>query len=415
MDLVLHIGCEKTGTKSIQTWFDQNAPILPSRGIFYSKVLGRPNNRLIYLYGIEPGRPDEGLLPEGVQNAADHVALQERILRELTAEVQTARQRGCTTFIISNEHLQSRCMKDENVARIHSLLAPLFDKITVYCFVRPQVDVCLSLTSTMSRLGLEVSRQWMTDLLSTAILYFDMAQLMQRWAKAFGRDHVIPVPFKRNPDVITYFEKELNLLDPKLPRPPPANEALDWRVIAMCNATRMRAFEGNESNTHRRFFINEMPVEEKLTIDRATAQALQARYDDSNRLLCAEWPQIEFADMTPNWSRYPEVGNIDKLAVLDEFGPFLRFMIERFNSESWFNQARVSAAASERDALTEKFDSAIQFAEKAIEAARRAAKHEYYEKRCERMIENLEMRMARMRRRMERQKVHTEPAAAVQD
>ena len=411
MDLVLHIGCEKTGTTSLQNWLEHNAAALPPRGALYSKALGRPNNRRVTLYGLEIGRVDELLIQEGVRTPEEHEALRRRIKAEFTAEAQGARRRGVKKMVISNEHLQSRCFKDENVERVHELLAPLFDNIKVYVFLRPQIDVCLSLASTMARNGLEVSRKWMDDLLKPKLPYFNQQSLMARWSKYFGREAMVPVPFKRCKDIVSYFEQQLEFVDPQLPRHKSFNEALDYRVIAMCNAMQLRNIEGGELNQSRRFFVNDMPVEERLSIDRQSAQELQARFDGVNNALSAEWPQIEPGDMVPDWSRYPEQGNIDQLTALNEFGPFLRYMVERFNGECWWHQARWAAAAAEREAMAARLDSGIRTAEFGLRASRHAMKQPIYVHKAERMIENLELRLVRLRRRKEKEDAELAAAA----
>jgi hypothetical protein len=412
MDLILHIGCEKTGTTSLQNWLEHNAQALPTRGAFYSKVLGRPNNRRLSLYGLENGRRDELLLQENVKTPEEHDALRRRVKAEFTTEVANARRRGVKKFVISNEHLQSRCYKDENVEPIRDLLVPLFDDIKVYIFVRPQMDTCLSLASTMARNGAEVSRRWMEDLLKPKLAYFDMPSLLTRWARFFGRENIVPVPFKRCKDIVSYFEERLELGDPILPRQKSYNEALDYRVIALCNAMQMKSVEGGELNQSRRFYINDLPVEERLSVDRVSAKVLQERFAETNAQLCAEWPQIEIDDMIPDWNRYPEKGNVDQVMGLVEFGPFLRYVIERFNAENWWHQARWAAAAAEREGMAARLDSGIKAAEYGIKAARHAMKQDIYQQKAERMIENLELRLIRLRRRKEREEA--EAAAAAQ-
>jgi hypothetical protein len=411
MDLILHIGCEKTGTTSLQNWLQHNAQALPSRKVFYSKALGRPNNRRLTLYGLETGRKDELLLQENVRTPEEHEALRRRVKAEFTLEVEQCKRRGIQQMVISNEHLQSRCYKDENVEPIRDLLVPLFDTIRVYIFVRPQMDTCLSLASTMARNGAEVSRRWMDDLLKPKLAYFDMQALMERWAKYFGRESIVPVPFRRCKDIVTYFEQQMKLAEPQLPREKSFNEALDYRVIAMCNAMQLKGIEDNELNQSRRFYINDLPVDERLSIDRDSAQVLQARFDETNAALCREWPQIQIDDMNPDWSRYPEVGNIDKVLALQEFGPFLRYIVERFNGECWWHQARWAAAAAEREGMAARLDSGIRTAEFGIRAARHAMKQEIYVQKAERMIENLELRLIRLRRRREREEAEAAASA----
>jgi len=256
-----------------------------------------------------------------------------------------------------------------------------------------------------------VSRKWMDELLRPKLAYFDLHQLMDRWSRFFGREAMVPVPFKRCKDIVTYFEEQLNFVDPPLPRQKSFNEALDYRVIAMCNAMQMKNIENGDLNQSRRFFINDLPVEQRLSLDRDSARAFQSRFEETNGALSAEWPQIELDDMVPDWNRYPEVGNIDQLMMLQEFGPFLRYVVERFNGECWWHQARWAAAAAEREAMAARLDSGIRAAEYGIRAAKHAMKQEIYVQKAERMIENLELRLIRLRRRKEREEAESTAAA----
>ncbi len=411
MDLILHIGCEKTGTSSLQRWLDHNAQVLPQHHVMFSKVLERPNNRRLAIYGLENGRQDELLLHAGIKSAKDHDSFRERMRYELKNEALNAGKRGIKHFIISNEHLQSRCTKDENVAALRDLLVPLFDRVRVCVFVRPQVDTCLSLASTSARNGREVSRQWMERALRTENPYYDMVSLLDRWARFFGKENVEPVAFKRCKDVIAYMEEALELTDVNLPRIKAVNEALDYRVIALCNAMQLRSVENGELNNNRKFYIEDLPVEQKLTLDRKSAMALQERFAAQNAELCREWPQFEPDDMVPDWNRYPEEGNIDRVLDLMACGPILRYVVERYNAELWWHQARWAAAQAARDGLMAKLDEGIKVAEFGLRAVAEAMRSEVYQEKGPRLSEKLELRLDRLRTRKQREEAELAAAA----
>jgi hypothetical protein len=218
MDLLLHIGCEKTGTTSVQFWLHQNAARLIQHGIFYSLVLGRHINRRISYYGLEPGTPDDVMRLDGILTPEHHARVQRDVEVELAQEVREARQAGCTTFVISNEHLHSRQKTAANVGRIHALLASLFDRISVVCFLRPQVDTCISRASTLSRNGGTISRDWIEADLHKANPYYHYDSLLDRWATAFGAAAMAPVAYKRARDTVGYFEQRLGVDRLALPR-----------------------------------------------------------------------------------------------------------------------------------------------------------------------------------------------------
>jgi hypothetical protein len=396
MKLLFHIGCEKTGTTSTQVWMHQNANALAERGVVYSQVLGRPNNRRITFYGLDPGTPDDGLRRMGVHTAEQHAELQAQIAREAVAEIEAARAAGCTTFVISNEHCHSRLKTDQTVARVHDLLAPLFDEMHIYCLIRPQIEMAVSLTSTLSRNGGTTSRAWLEREVRANNPYYDFHDLLARWSRVFGRDNITAVPFARTADTVAYFERLLGVTEAHLPRRDPANTALDYRVIALINGMNAGEPTGREFDYVVRLFLNELPVGERLTLDLASAEALHARFEDCNAALCRDWPQIEIADVTPDWSKYPETGTVDRLDIAAEVGPFVRRILDRMRMENAMEKARRLAMTSEREMTRGRTDAALRACRDGITMAELAANIEAYRQPMEQIIARLEHRIRKI-------------------
>jgi hypothetical protein len=80
MDLIVHIGTEKTGSSSLQWWLDRNDETLARHGILYCKSLLRPANLGIYLYGLGGGS-DDGFPYVGATTDAEKRAVVERFRR----------------------------------------------------------------------------------------------------------------------------------------------------------------------------------------------------------------------------------------------------------------------------------------------------------------------------------------------
>lgn len=396
MDLLFHIGCEKTGTTSVQSWLHHQCDALAQRGIHYARSLGRPNNRRICFYGLEPGTPDDQLRRDGIHTAEDHAALQLRIAADLIEEVAAARSAGCTTFVISNEHCHSRLKTMTSVQRVHDLLAPLFARIQIHCFLRPQIDLCLSLASTLSRNGGTISRGWLDRELRANNQYYLFDDLLDRWSAVFGRDAITPVSFKRIPDTVAYFEQVLGVADAALPRRRPANTALDYRVMAIINGMNKADPGARDFEYVMRLFLNELPVEERLTIDRYSAQVFQARFQPANQAVCQSWPQIEFADLRPEWRDYPQDGNIDRMGIGEEVGPFVRRILDRMRLENACEKARRMAMTSEREWANGRIDAALRACRDGLGFAAQAAAVEMYRRPMELLIKRLEHRMRRI-------------------
>jgi hypothetical protein len=333
MDLLLHIGCEKTGTTSLQAWLDQHDQALAAHGIVYARSLGRPNNRRICYLGLEPGAADTGLEREGITTAEQHAAFQRIIARELAAEIGLARQAGCRLFVISNEHCHSRLKTPQAAARLRAALAASFAHCEIVCFLRPQVDLCLSLASTLSRHGRKIDRFWVNRQLRPDRPYYALDALLARWADAWPEATLTPVATRRQPDTIAWFEARLGVAHLALQRRPPANEALDYRVMVLINALAASGIGPADAAPALAALLDWFPLEQRLTLGRAAAQGLQARFAAGNAALCARFPAITPADLTPDWDRYPQTGTIGALDTTSSGFPDLGGGIERMLRE----------------------------------------------------------------------------------
>jgi hypothetical protein len=265
VDLLLHIGTEKTGTTSLQAWLNANSDAHRVRGVWYSESFGRPNN--IAAAGHARGDCD------------------------VTAALDEELSRAHGLFVVSCEHCHSR-LGDDHVARLRDFLAPRFDTIEVLCFLRPQADMFASRLSTVARSGKLFEGVY--DLLMPS---GDYLALYRRWTRRFD---TIFLPFPR--DVVRWFAGKYGL-DATHER---ENTAVDWRAAAVA---------------HNFGILPDWPVAEKLAPSRAQAIALQAKFEAGNRRLCEICPTVTMADLTPDFSRYPKTGNIGKAVAAITHSP----------------------------------------------------------------------------------------------
>ncbi|MDE1896314.1 MAG: hypothetical protein KGH91_04495 [Rhodospirillales bacterium] len=125
-------------------------------------------------------------LPGGTFNEA-------AFARSLASEMAALPPR-VRTVIFSNEHCQSRFTTTEHVAKLHALLSPYFDTITIIVYLRRQDEMASSLYSTRLRAGDPVA-----DVLPSINLgelfwasYFNYDQMLDRYAGIFGKAFVKP-------------------------------------------------------------------------------------------------------------------------------------------------------------------------------------------------------------------------------
>lgn len=186
MNLLLHIGTEKTGTTFLQEWLYDNRAYLSDQGFFLSDQLERPNNRKLVSY-VQTG-VDDYLFRLGIRSLEEKSRFFQGFEQEFRDEVKRAR----TThhhMIISSEHFHSRLGSEQELQTLYRLLADLFDEIHVLCYVREQADLHASLYSTALRLSCAAG---IADFkhVRAEDPYYNYHRLATLWAGTFGKASV---------------------------------------------------------------------------------------------------------------------------------------------------------------------------------------------------------------------------------
>lgn len=372
MKLVLHIGTEKTGTTSFQQWAHINTSTLREEGVWYGQCIDPPNQRAIAVIARDEDKPEDGFFSYGIDSPEKHRAFRKRIKAELRAEVDEAKAAGMRVFLISNEHCQSRLITPEMVQRLATLLVPLFDEVEVICFLRPQIDAAISLASTGARVGQKISRKRFEGI-QAGSPYYNYGTLLARWAGAFGRENITPVPFKQNKSTIGYFVSHLGLKSEKYAADRRVNSALDYRAIAFGNRLNLPRFiSDNVVNPNRLFYLEDIPFERGLSLSRDFAVEMNERFRPGNEELVKEWPQIGISDLTPDWEKFPETGTIDELDTCD-IEPVMQYVVQRFNAELAVERGNSDVLQAKLSQKAGNFKRAIGKTEQALSKFARAA------------------------------------------
>jgi hypothetical protein len=365
MKLVLHIGTEKTGTTTLQNWCADNRGALREQGLYYPKTLGSAPHRSLAIAARDPDKPDDGFREKQINSPADHQAFVSALKRAFDEEV--AENADVGTWLISSEHLHSRATSVEMVARVRRFLGDWFESVTILVHLRPQVDVAVSLASTASRGGLQVSREWFENV-TNAETYFNYDMLVQRWEAVFGSEALEVLPYKRRRSITEHLIETFGLDARGLTEIRVRNEALDWRTMMLVNTlSRASGNEAQAMSTGFGTYINELPCQERLQIGLAMARQIQSKFDASNARLSARRAELAAGDLMPDWERYDVEPNLDLLNSACVFEPQLRYLVGRLKWEINIERANAKLAECAR-ALDRKN---VTNAEKLLGVARR--------------------------------------------
>lgn len=184
--LILHIGTHKTGTTAIQHAFRHNAARLEAQGVHYPRLHPRHAGH----HGLIA---EEVQLPPVFHLKGGGLAMLGRLARRYC-------DTDCTLFLSSEEFSRADERKAVDLRRVADLFAG-FDRITVFCALRPQWRF-------LQAIYLEISRNQSPprppDLVAEALetgrcmgLYLDYTQLFDRVEQAFGEGSMLLCDFEQ--------------------------------------------------------------------------------------------------------------------------------------------------------------------------------------------------------------------------
>jgi hypothetical protein len=226
MDVILHIGKQKTGSTAIQHRLRRLRRQLARQGVVYSTAFGEPK---------------ASALPEAFQTAGslDQDKQNEEMLAAFAAELRS----DARTLIVSNENMFN--MSRASIGRLQQMIAEAGATARVYVFLRRIADDLPSLYQQRVRTGgltlsLEEFLQEMQD-----HRYYRYKVRLDDWAEAFGRDAMHVRLFHRETIGTDLFEDFMAWIGIKPPKADfddlpvrSTNESYDSTAIAILLALR---------------------------------------------------------------------------------------------------------------------------------------------------------------------------------
>lgn len=193
--LYLHIGQEKTGTTSIQSFLHANRDALRDAGIFTPRSLGRENHKALAAYAFDEESKDIAVTSVRAQHESDSVeAYRAGVEAALSREVSdSAAQVG----VISSEDL-SRLYTAREIGRVVDLLRPFCKELRIIVLTRRQ-DLMASSRYYSLVLGGSRTSQVLPRPGQPAAPYYDYARNIGLWADAVGDANVTLRRFPEQP------------------------------------------------------------------------------------------------------------------------------------------------------------------------------------------------------------------------
>jgi hypothetical protein len=194
MKATLHIGTEKTGTKTLQEFFHRNRRRLLDQGILYTRSLGLRNNHQLALLGYPVSRRDDITIRAGIGSDDSMLARKQELSQLLADELEAHR---CRHVLFSSEHLQSRLRNFEEIEQLHRGLTEIgFQEIEVIVYLRNPVSICRSLYASSVATGSTARQPPPPD-----NPYFsricDHRRTLKTWSDVFGPEAIRPHLFER--------------------------------------------------------------------------------------------------------------------------------------------------------------------------------------------------------------------------
>ncbi|TDJ82044.1 hypothetical protein [Campylobacter volucris] len=223
----LHIGTEKTGTTTIQTFLSSNRLLLQKYGYIFPKTIGSNGSQwsftfLCYNYI----RNDEYSLSRNIYSISNFIKHKTQIYTKLKNEIK---KNNFGNVVISSEHLSSRLQDVKEIKRCRKILHILgFREIKIIVYLREQSNMAPSSYSTKLKAGKNDDLK-----LPNEFEYLgEYKQMLNKWINVFGKENMIVRLFDTNEfykgDLLKDFIYNINLKwDDKFIIPSKQNESLD--------------------------------------------------------------------------------------------------------------------------------------------------------------------------------------------
>ena len=195
--LYLHIGTEKTGTTSIQSFLNKNRMKLSENGYHVLKCSGPRNQRSIASYCMPDNHFDDFFLSQQIDNLEEKTEFRKKLKNAFDKEMSELDD-SVHSVIISSEHFHSRLKNVRDVERLRELISNYFSEVTVICYLREQSSLASSLYSTGIKAGVSTDFPTFVENCTPDNPFYNYSSLLERWSTVFSTDSLNVRIFSRD-------------------------------------------------------------------------------------------------------------------------------------------------------------------------------------------------------------------------
>jgi len=358
MRLVIHIGTEKTGTSSIQESLFKNKSVLAEHGYYFSQCAGERNNLKYPLYCMSEQRGDPYFRNNNINNV-DERRLFKADFEELFNREISSLNSNTHTVIISSEHFHSLLIDESEVKALERLLSKYFDEIKIVCYLREQVETCVSHYSTVIKNGSIPSFSNFMNKCNPSNPYYDYFGLLERWQNVFGHKSLIVSKFSRNTlidsDIVKDFYTKINVdyINMDMQTHFESNRSLSY--AGQCLLKELNAIQNlsKVSLNQAVNFVQNIYVGKGENVTASLYNELYDKFKDANRLLSNKYFSND-VDLFPR--KPPSSTNTDNFSVdtLKQLIPLIEMLLKLKVDDKFANVCR---------------DVAIEYEDKSLERA----------------------------------------------
>jgi hypothetical protein len=185
---ILHIGAEKTGSTSIQSFCSKNSnKLLSDYKILYPKTPGVGNHTKLAIYSCDESRGLKRFLNmERFSNLGEfRDVFEKNFLLELEEKIT-----NWDTVLLSSEWLHPRMRVAAEFSRLHRLLDKIVDRVEIILYIRRQDKLAQSLYSTSLKAGNSKQFKFPAFINNSAPYFYDFLSIYKNWAQYFGFENV---------------------------------------------------------------------------------------------------------------------------------------------------------------------------------------------------------------------------------
>ncbi len=316
---LLHIGCLKTGSTSIQKFLSGNVKTLKEHGYHVLKSAGHPNAIQLMAYSQNPRVDAESGVFGSVFHRQYNIKSEDQLnefrsslFSSISKELSKAQSRT-HTVIASNENLIH--LREPEIKTLRDLVESLRLSVKIVVYLRRQDEFSVSKYSSELKSG--STRTLSETLLNHRQIHYLMYdRVLGNWSAVFGKENIVPRIFTKdhliNGDVVRDFVSSAGIqIDDNLTSVDYQNTSMSKRVqdfFRLYNASypfEFNAFNRRTLSSLYKALSAAFPGGPTLPT-REEAREHLAYFEESNRRLAQEWFPEAGRAFSQDVSRYPD-------------------------------------------------------------------------------------------------------------